>query len=702
MWARIKPGARKQAQRDKDDDVGIEMHFLPPRGQMSEAEMLAPPPVRKPSASFPASAQTTAQGSASAVVEGLGAAPTPHTGATQHINTRQHAASWPSVREGAVETVRGLATSGASPIDLDPRLPHPSHAGLAAPRFSPVADVPIEMGAMGATAPTRYATFASVPKFMRVLTRGERPVVRLDARDTQRLVALETEGRRAVLIAAEELTIDPLVLSSLRGALVSENYAVQALALAPQSVLLEILSTVNAHDELAAGRSSNPHMATIHQWIAYAVEHRATDIHIEIKGSVGSVRFRIDGELEPMRAAHSGIYASSLVEKCLAALYNNEQQRKSGSDSLFDAAKNLYCMVPYNDIAGHTIKLRYQSLRGNEGPKAILRLLHVNEDQPTLGFEELGYAPSHIAQWESAMQTPSGAILIAGITGSGKSTTQKSFIELNPAASSSAIYTIEDPVEYPIRYAHQYPIQRDLANPAASARLYTETVAALMRADPDIVMLGEVRDEPSARALQQLVETGHMGLATVHAHLLSGIVPRLTNPEVGLNREILTAPNMLTLLVYQALVPRLCPACAMDSQEAQRSQPEIARLISVLDDLGLPTRALRWRRGGGCTHCSERGTIGLTVVAEMLMPDSDWLHAIRTGDDLRAMQVFRSQSDGNWSSFNMRGKTVFEHTLWKSLQGQVDARQCARFDNVERFAARHRRELQALSKTLGD
>lgn len=536
----------------------------------------------------------------------------------------------------------------------------------------------------------RYATFGELPKFIRVLTQGEHAVYRLPHSNASSILAIELEGRIAIVLASEELPPDRPLHNSLGGALTTAGFSVQPIALAPQNVLDEVRACVQG-DDLKSSRYANPHMATVKTWLTYAVEHRATDIHIEINGSAGQVRFRIDGELESMRSPGGGVYASRHVEDCLAALYNNEQQRKSGSDSLFDASKNLYCMVPYNSVPGHTLKLRYQSLRGNDGPKVILRLLHVNEEQTTLSFEQLGYAPSHIALWENAMQTPSGAILISGITGSGKSTTQKSFIELNPAAPASAIYTIEDPVEYPIRYAHQYPIQRDLSDPAASARLYTETVAALMRADPDVVMLGEVRDEPSARALQQLVETGHMGLATVHAHLLSGIIPRLTNPEVGLSRDVLTAPNMLTLLVYQALVPKLCPACSATTAEAMITHPEVAKTVAHFATLDLPTKPMRWRRMGGCKHCAHRGTIGLTVVAEMHMPDEDWLAAIRARDDTHAVEIYRSYSDGNLASFNMAGKTVFEHALWKALQGHIDARQCTRFDSFARYIARLQR-----------
>lgn len=575
--------------------------------------------------------------------------------------------------------------------------------GVATPprRAQSIAPTPADR-APGLTVPDapvpqsrHYTTFAEVPKFQRVFGDEQCNIFKLQEADRRCLAVLEQPGRRVQIVLATEAKVAQALVESVRGAFKSANYEVLPLATAPTSVIGEIYLASSSSDS-AGGKTANNYMQVVRQWIEYAVDNRATDIHLETKGSSGIVRMRIDGELEPIRNDVNGVYPAAFVERCMASLFNNEQLRKSGSDALFDATSNLYCMVPYTEISGHSLRLRYQSLKGNEGPKTILRLLPVNENARTLTFAELGYAASHIELWNAAMNTPSGAVLISGVTGSGKSTTLKSMIELNPAASGMAIFTVEDPVEYPIRHAHQIPIQRDLSNPGESARLYAETIAALMRSDPDIGMLGEIRDRFSASALQQLMETGHMGLGTVHAHLLSGIVPRLVNPEIGMHREVLTAPNMLTLLVYQALVPVLCPHCALTTPEVIKAGAEdilaVARHVAALR---APTERMRWKRVGGCEHCRGRGTVGQTVVAEMLMPDEAWLRPIRESRDVDAVEVYRSCSDGDLASPDMSGKTVFEHTLYKALQGTVDARQCSRFDNFGRFGARFKRHKAA-------
>jgi type II secretory ATPase GspE/PulE/Tfp pilus assembly ATPase PilB-like protein len=437
-------------------------------------------------------------------------------------------------------------------------------------------------------------------------------------------------------------------------------------------------------------RTHNPYLPAIHEWINYAIENRATDIHIEIKGVTGKVRFRVDGELEIMRTSGEGQYPSSFLQSCMSTLYNNEQQRNSGSDALFDPGTMVYCMVPYDEIKGHKLKLRYQSLKGSEGPKVVLRLLNADDSAPTLTFEQLGYEKSQINLWRQAMQTPSGTCVIAGITGSGKSTTQKSFIELNPDLPSMCVFTLEDPIEYPLKNVHQIHLQRNLTNEAESAMKFNEAITAIMRADPDAVMVGEVRDVDSANALIQIAESGHFAMATTHTHLMSGIVPRLTNTKIGLSRHDLCAPNILTLLVYQALVPILCPKCSLSTEIASEKNETISQYVRYVTELELDASILKWRKPGGCPHCKARGTVGLTVVAEMLIPDEDWLKVTRESKDAEAVAVYRSQSDRNLESSDMTGKTVFEHTLYKALQGGVDVRQCSRFEIFERYVRGHR------------
>jgi general secretion pathway protein E len=532
-----------------------------------------------------------------------------------------------------------------------------------------------------------FETFSALPVFVRVISgKGDFPASLPNQTDKKTVVVINTVGKTAQIICTPTRSKDA-ILGGLQGSLIQGGYTLAETAFATELVIAQIYASASADGVVKVNQSANPYAVAIREWIEYAVRSRATDIHLECRGNLGMVRFRIDGDIEAMRTEEGGQYPASFVVKCMASLYNNDQQTKSGSAAMFDPEKFTSCMIPYLAL-GHNLKLRYQSLKGNEGPAVVLRLLFLDQAQKTLTYEQLGYSESHIELWEEATATPSGAVFIAGVTGSGKSTTLKSFIELNPDLASTRVFTVEDPVEYPIRGAHQIPLQRELGNEADSSKAYNMAVGSLMRADPDVIALGEIRDKDSANAMQQFAETGHLALGTVHAHLLSGIVPRLTNVKLGMTRDVLTAPNMITLLVYQALVAKLCPSCCHNTVEETKSRV-VSRISEKFKKLGINTEHFKWKRIGGCEHCDSRGTVGLTVVAEMHMPDEDWLSAIRLGNDIDALNCYLSKSDGRLDSPDMTGKTVFEHALFKALNGVVDPRSCLRFGGIEQFIARH-------------
>lgn len=533
-----------------------------------------------------------------------------------------------------------------------------------------------------------FRTFQDVPRFTRVISNGEGQLsIALAADERATLVAILLSGTNALVVHA---AAEPIVIAAVRGRL-SELGFMSKVATAETSVISDIYSAGQTAMASVSGstRAKNTYMEQFDRWVRYALEQNATDIHIETHGTSGQVRFRIDGTMERMRSEDGGQYPAAFLISAMHAIYNNEQQSGTGSDSLFMQGQ-IYALIPYDRVPGRQLNLRFQSIRGAAGPKVVLRLLHIGEDQPPMTFEQMGYAPSQIRLIERAQEAPCGAVAVAGATGSGKSTFLRSFVELNPDLASLAVYSVEDPVEYPMSI-HQFPLQRDLADPEGSARSYTKVITALLRLDPDVVYLGEVRDEVSASAMQEFALTGHPTFFTVHANFMSGIVPRLVDENMQLKRSVLTAPNVLNALIFQALVPILCPHCCADSEEAARESVTVHRILEHVRELGLDARGMRWKRGEGCPQCRGRGTRGLTVVAEIYQPDEHWLDLVREGNDADALDWYRSHSDGDLHSPNMDGKTVFEHTLYKALNGQVDARQCSRFEAWHTFVQRTQR-----------
>lgn len=555
---------------------------------------------------------------------------------------------------------------------------------------------------------------SSLPKYTVVLSAGDSRSVVSIPQDLEKFVCvLETGVKKAVILYDPSRTRDTKRhISMIKSKLVANNFKIEGKDLkVNSSVIAQILDNHRQQagsESAVSGQVSLKSEAKIlfESWVLHAVDQNATDIHIQVINSRAEVKIRVDSELEFIKDENNGVYTPIQVEKAVAWAYNNASEKKSNSNSTFVSTDNLYTMIEPRDILGKRVALRFQSVRGHAGLKAVCRLLYVDIDAPTKPYEALGYAPSHIEQLENAANTSAGMIIFSGVTGSGKTTSLKTFVETHPANGTDAFYSIEDPVEYPLRGVHQIPIQRDLLDREGSAAKYAEVVGALMRADPGVVLTGEIRDTSTAMAAQQIVETGHMAAGTLHAHLVSGIIPRLTNDEVGMSRDVLTNPNVLSLLAYQALVPKLCPKCkinGLDYADDMDGGKHVMKILGTLENrFGIPAKKFFFKRPGGCSACSNRGTVGLTVVAEILDPDRTWLDLIREKRDYEALVYYRTQSDGDFYSENMKGKTVFEHTLYKALLGIVDPRQCERFDTFEKFEIpKHytrRQELDAMEE----
>lgn len=549
-----------------------------------------------------------------------------------------------------------------------------------------------------------------VPSSQGLLTVGSRAIIKIPAALEFDIVAIERGPKRVSILYNPGGMANPAmksVMTSLRTKLTSEGYQFEAGGDYPckQEVIRlmvdDYLSKSGASEAGDVNRVRSQARERFLNWMEIAVKEGATDIHVQVTGqSRAIVQLRVDGELENLRDERGGVYTQLEATEAMAWPFNSGSVKGSNSSSTWEPSRNLYCMTEPRVIKNRMVALRYQSLKGYQGPKVIARILNVDSNLPTLSYEQLGYAESQRLIMLDVANMPSGFVFFAGVTGSGKTTSLKTFIETHPGNGAMAIYSIEDPVEYPLKGVHQIALQRDISDAEGSKKMYNETVASLMRADPDVVIVGEIRDVATAAAGQQIVETGHMALGTVHAHLIPGIIPRLTNAEIGMSRDALTNPKMLSLLAYQALTPKLCKECCFDPLEAlehakklDMDNPGVANeelhlrdiLVSIDSRFGVDSGAVRFRNVTGCKHCGFRGTKGVTVVAEMLIPDRPWLEFTRAGKDYEAMVHYRQASDGKFDTPNMNGKTIFEHTLFNVINGRVDPRQCERFDSFKRF-----------------
>lgn len=468
-------------------------------------------------------------------------------------------------------------------------------------------------------------------------------------------------------------------------------------------IIVALLENYKNRAQQAGGTSPDtPSKKLWESWMDIAWRARASDLHIEFMNGQAQVKVRVDGDLIPLPNDSQGTSTASQANAAVSWAYGEYTRDSSNNTSHWSAEAHIhaYAMFKPRLIDNATVTPRFQSMTGAFGPKAVLRL--ADKNARTLSFLEMGFAPSHKEMFENAGKLEGGLVLFTGVTGSGKTTAMKTYLETHPINGIGAINTLEEPVELPIKGTHQTSIQRELSNPELSKQQYRELIASELRMDIDGILIGEIRDDVTASGVQQILDTGHFVVSTLHSRYLSGIAGRLAQKDIGYSRDLFTAPKSLNLLSYQSLVALLCPRCripAVSTDEFERvhfaasdmlnrdlSIQKLRRSLDTLDKkFNVDISSLFLRRECGCEHCKGTGTHGRTVVAEMIQPDRQWLEFTRIGDDQKAIDHYRSFSDGQLLSDNMAGKTIFEHALYKSAKGLIDVRQCEAFETFDNF-----------------
>ena len=340
-----------------------------------------------------------------------------------------------------------------------------------------------------------------------------------------------------------------------------------------------------------------------------ALSMEASDIHIEVRSHVARLRLRIHGEL----FLH-GEWLPKLARQIIAVAFNKETDQAS---THFNPLIPQSASMPLV-LLGRKLRLRLASLPANDGFDVVMRILAV-ADEHSFTLSGLGYTADQVAMLERATKMPYGTVIIAGPTGSGKTTTLASCMSL--ISSHRKVYTIEDPVEKKIEGATQIPV-----NTAHEDRGFASMARTVLRMDPDVLVLGEMRDEQTAEVMMRAAMTGHLVFSTVHTQSVVDIVPRLE--DLGVSRQLLASPHLLLCLVCQRLVPTLCEACSRPIEQA----PEFASSVPSWQEALGEIDSLRVRGfDQTCSQCQGTGIGGRTVVAEMVWLDHDSQKFIQNG-----------------------------------------------------------------------
>ena len=387
--------------------------------------------------------------------------------------------------------------------------------------------------------------------------------------------------------------------------------------------------------------------------IADATRRRASDIHIRVRRSSTEVLYRIHGDLVRVFDRDSE-YGMKLVRTYYQAMADISE------DTFKENARLDARIASPEKLPENLFGVRIATTPTDEANLMVLRLLY-NDTTDSTDPVELGFTRTHASLMQVLKESPIGMNIICGPTGSGKSTTLQRILtgQIKEMNGSRHVITVEDPPEYPIVDAIQTPVTNcDTAEKRSAA--FSEAIASAMRLDPDTIMIGEIRDKASGQMALRAAMTGHQVWTTLHANSAMAIIDRLV--DLGLPINMLADHTLITGLIAQRLVKRLCTNCKLPLRDHQDMVTE-----QFLDRLKMALGA-EWvnvniTKPGGCPACQETGSSGRTVVGEVIIPDPTFMEHIRHGRKIEARK--------HWLSEQL-GTTFVRHALTKIADGDVD------------------------------
>ena len=403
---------------------------------------------------------------------------------------------------------------------------------------------------------------------------------------------------------------------------------------------LELIEGINIEDEAAVDEmaSGSPVINLVNSLIQRAVRDGASDVHIEPSRAKSRVRFRIDGVLYEVMTRRMEVHAA-LVSRLKVMANLDISERRLPQDGRIQVLTQ-----------GRSVDLRFSSLPGLFGEKVVLRILDKNN--AILDIDKLGMAAANKDSYQRLLQQGYGLILVTGPTGSGKTTSL--YAALNYLNSiEKNIVTIEDPVEYQVDIINQNEVREKIG------LTFAKVLKHVLRQDPDIVMVGEIRERETAEIAVQAALTGHLVLSTLHTNDSTGAITRMI--DMGVEPYLLS--SALIGVVAQRLIRTICPAC----KTSYLAPSELAERY-------------RWEegtahlaKGRGCTECYDSGYRGRMGIHEVL----------ETGPELQRLIISNPSRDQLNAFIEKAGnKTLFEDGLARALEQKTTIEEVARVINV--------------------
>lgn len=367
------------------------------------------------------------------------------------------------------------------------------------------------------------------------------------------------------------------------------------------TVIDEAAESIDAEDLAAAGEDA-PVIKLANVILVQAIRDRASDIHIEPFEKMVRLRYRIDGALMDVTPPPKNMQLA-LTSRIKIMSNLDIAERRLPQDGRMRMR-----------VAGRDIDLRVSLLPTVHGEKCVLRVL--DKSNLNVDLRKLGMDDHTFGRFNDAIQAPHGLMLVTGPTGSGKTTTLYSVLgELNSPKDN--IITVEDPVEFQIAGINQVPVKKEIGLTFANA------LRSILRQDPDIIMIGEIRDEETAEIAVESALTGHQVLSTMHCNDAAGAISRLD--DMGIAPFLIS--SSVILACAQRLMRRVCPAC----KEPFTPPPEVFQQIGVKPQVFAGAQLFQ---GLGCERCKQTGYSGRVAIIE----------AMKVTDDIRKLIIQRSSA----------------------------------------------------------
>ncbi len=377
-----------------------------------------------------------------------------------------------------------------------------------------------------------------------------------------------------------------------------------------------IEDTPEGDSDLEAAGTESPIVRLVNFVIKRSIECGASDIHIEPDDGHLQVRYRVDGELVPgerlSRKMLSGVVSRI---KILAGMDISE--RRLPQDGSLTVS-----------LQDRSVDLRVSTMTTRQGEKVVMRIVDRKAGIPKL--EELGVEGAVLRSLRALAREPHGLILVTGPTGSGKSTTLYSVLsEITSDVCNTS--TIEDPVERRLKGVNQFQVHEE------SGFTFARALRSLLRQDPDIIMVGEIRDLETARLATEASLTGHLVLSTLHTNDAASAIPRL----ISMGVERFMAAATLRGVLAQRLVRRLCAECRRPVEPSREQS-------TILDNLcGSPGAVRTAYAGAGCPRCNGRGSIGRVGVFDLLVLTEEVLaRVLANGANIRSFELRTGEAPG--------------------------------------------------------